>query len=48
MSDDQRYDASDDPVDRRWEELVMAKNIHIAKTMREDIFLSKEFDPIGG
>jgi SNF2 family DNA or RNA helicase len=37
----------DDPVDTRWETLVHQKNIHIAKTMREDLFLSKEFDPIG-
>ena len=37
----------DDPIDRRWEELIMKKNIHIAKTMREGLFLSKEFDPIG-
>jgi SNF2 family DNA or RNA helicase len=37
----------DDPIDRRWEELIMKKNIHIAKTMREGLFLSKEFDPVG-
>lgn len=36
----------DDPIDRRWEELIMKKNIHIAKTMREGLFLSKEWDPI--
>lgn len=37
----------DDPVDKRWEELVFNKSVHIAKTMREDLFLSREFDPIG-
>lgn len=38
----------DDHIDRRWEELVMQKNVYIAQTMREDVFLSKEFDPIYG
>lgn len=38
----------DDPVDRRWEELVFSKNFHISKVMREDPIFSKEFDPING
>lgn len=37
----------DDPVDKRWEEIVFSKSTHIAKTMREDMFLSKELDPTG-
>lgn len=37
----------DDPIDKRWEELVFHKNLHIAKTMREGLFLAEEFDPIG-
>lgn len=34
-----------DPVDQRWEKLVHNKNVHIAKAMRESLFLSKEFKP---
>jgi SNF2 family DNA or RNA helicase len=37
----------DDPVDRRWTQLVSGKSLHIAATMRETRLLSKEFDPIG-
>lgn len=37
-----------DPVDERWEKLVHNKNVHIAKAMRESLFLSKEFKPKRG
>ena len=37
----------DDPVDKRWTQLVHGKSVHIAKTMRESRLLSREFDPIG-
>jgi hypothetical protein len=33
----------DDPVDRRWTQLVSGKSLHIAATMRETRLLSKEF-----
>lgn len=36
-----------DPVDKRWEKLVHTKNVHIAKAMRESLFLSREYRPKG-
>jgi len=36
----------DDPQDKRFNEIVFRKSIEIAKAMRENLFLSHEFDPI--
>lgn len=38
----------DDPVDKRFDEIIFAKSQQIAATMREDVFFSREFDPIKG
>lgn len=38
----------DDPMDRRFEEIVFRKSLHISSAMRESVFLCREFDPIEG